>query len=126
EPSRPTVKRLFAVSRNLCAFPGCETQLVDSDTGSVLGEICHINGENPRSARYDPAQSPEGRQSFDNLTLMGGQHHKLIDDNPEKYPADRLRQIKAKHESDPNEAGKLRDAQADRMIANARNNAVTG
>src|SRR5262249_27866768 len=128
EPSRPTVKRLFALSGNLCAFPLCTSPLVDPETHSILGEICHIRGENPGSARYDPAQSPDDRHSFDNLVLMCGQHHKVIDDNPHQYPIDRLRAIKVKHESKEKGAGdglNLPDAVAEQMIAALRHNVVT-
>src|SRR5688572_28426884 len=76
EPSRPTVKRLFAVSGNRCAFPRCKSELVDAESGSILGEICHIKGEKDGSARYDSAQSPANRQSYANLLLMCGSHHK--------------------------------------------------
>ena len=41
-PSTLTVKRLFAVSGNRCAFPGYDATLVDLDTGIVNSEICHI------------------------------------------------------------------------------------
>ena len=42
-PSTTTVKQLFAVSGNRCAFPDCTRTLVDVETGT--GEICHIRGQ---------------------------------------------------------------------------------
>ena len=38
-PTIATVKRLFAVSENCCAFPGCDAPLVDTASGAILGEI---------------------------------------------------------------------------------------
>src|SRR5437899_2431198 len=74
EPSRPTVKRLFKVSGDCCAFPKCKVPVIDPETHSIICEICHIKGEKPGSARFDPDQLPRDRQSFDNLILMCGQH----------------------------------------------------
>jgi hypothetical protein len=39
-PSVATVKRLFARSGNMCAFPGCSSALTQDDV--IVGEICHI------------------------------------------------------------------------------------
>jgi hypothetical protein len=56
-PSNKTIKRLFALSGNACAFPKCPVFLVDEDNGSVVGEICHIKARNPHGARYDSTQT---------------------------------------------------------------------
>jgi hypothetical protein len=85
EPSRPTVKRLFALSGNRCAFPRCSTPLVDPQSGSIVGEVCHIKGEKPGAARYDPNQSNEERHGFDNLILLCNVHHKVADDDEAVY-----------------------------------------
>jgi hypothetical protein len=99
EPSRPTVKRLFALSGNRCAFPECSTRLVERDTGSVVGEVCHIKGEKPTAPRFDQAQSNEERHGFGNLILLCNVHHKVIDDNPQTYPIERLLKMKEDHET---------------------------
>ena len=98
-PSTRTVKRLFAVSGNKCAFPDCRTPLVDAAGGSVLGEICHIKGEKPGAARYDAAQTNKERQDFDNLILLCGVHHKIIDDNEQVYSVEKLREWKTSQEA---------------------------
>jgi hypothetical protein len=99
EPSRPTIKRLFAVSGNRCAFPECDTPLVDPQSGSIVGEVCHVKGEKLGAARYDPNQSSEERHGFDNLILLCNFHHKVIDDNPATYSFERLLSIKKDHEN---------------------------
>ena len=43
-PSQRTIKRLFAVSGNRCAFPNCQTHLSD-EHGIIIGEICHIEAD---------------------------------------------------------------------------------
>ena len=68
-PTTATIKRLFAVSGNRCAFPGCTLPLVDPDSGTVLGEICHIKARSPEGSRYDLTQTEVERHAFDNLLL---------------------------------------------------------
>ncbi len=99
EPSRPTVKRLFALSSNKCAFPRCNTSLIDKQSGSVIGQICHIKGEKPESSRYDQQQTNDERHSFENLILLCGPHHKVIDDDETAYTVERLLEMKQSHES---------------------------
>ena len=97
-PRQKTVKRLFAVSDNQCYFPNCNTPLVDEESGTVTGEICHIKGKKQGSPRYDPKQSDEEKHGFDNLLLMCPLHHKVIDDDPDSYIVSRLENIKKNHE----------------------------
>ena len=85
-----TVKRLFAVSGNRCAFPGCALPLVDEASGKVTGRICHIKADSPGGPRYDPEQSEKKRHGFDNLVLMCSLHHDVIDSNAEAYTVERL------------------------------------
>ena len=117
EPSRPTVKRLFAVSGNLCAFPKCSTPLVDPQSGSVVGEVCHIKGDKPGTARYDSAQANEQRHGFDNLVVLCGVHHKIVDDDDIAYTVERLIQLKQYHESRHVGASPVDEATADRFVA---------
>ena len=49
--SVPTLKKLFALSGNECAFPGCKAPMVDAGSGIVVGEICHIKGKSPNGIR---------------------------------------------------------------------------
>jgi hypothetical protein len=96
-PSLPTIKRLFVHSGNRCAFPRCTATLIDG--GTVVGKVCHIKGAKPGSARYDAQQSAAKRHGFDNLILMCGRHHDVIDADEEAYTVDRLLKMKADHKS---------------------------
>lgn len=101
-PSKPresTVKRLFAVSGNACAFPTCATPLVDRESGKVTGRICHIKAENPLGPRYDPEQTDDERHGYGNLLLMCPIHHDIIDADPAKHTVERLHEMKARHEA---------------------------
>lgn len=96
-PSTATIKRLFAISGNLCAFPKCKQTLVDQDSGKVIGEICHIKAQNKGGPRYDSEQKDKERHSFDNLILMCPVHHQIIDADTEKYSVEALFKIKDDH-----------------------------
>jgi hypothetical protein len=93
--NRKTIKRLFALSGNRCAFPGCTDVLVEGDV--VVGHICHIKAANPEGPRYDDQQRPAERHGYDNLILMCQKHHTVIDDGEEAYTVERLTKMKADH-----------------------------
>lgn len=95
-PSRHTVRELYLKSGNRCAFPGC-TKFLFNETGTFVGEICHIEAAEPGGERFNPNHSNEERASFANLLLMCHDHH-LETDNVEKFDVARLRRIKADHE----------------------------
>ena len=96
-PTLPTIKRLFAHSGNRCAFPRCTATLIDGST--VVGKVCHIKGARPGSARYHAQQSAAERHGFDNVMLMCGRHHDVIDADEKAYTVDRLLKMKAHQQS---------------------------
>ena len=65
----------------------------------VVGKICHIKARNNEGGpRFDPNQSAEQRHGFENLILMCGRHHDVIDDDEEAHTVEYLHKLKAKHE----------------------------
>ena len=92
-----TVKRLFAVSGNQCAFPRCTTELVRGAT--IIGEICHMRSPKPNGPRHDSQLSLAACHEFENLILMCANHHKVIDDDEHAYTVGRLVKMKRDHES---------------------------
>src|SRR5436305_1626401 len=109
-PSQATLKRLFALSGNRCAFPGCGLPIVDPETGNLLGGPIHITATSPGGPRYDPRQTDEEKQDVKNLLLLCHKHHAVIDADPDVYSVDFLRGVKAAHEAyyprgkEPNDA----------------------
>src|SRR5437868_1911853 len=95
-PSQPTIKRLFAVAGNICAFPRCTQALIHER--KVTGKVCHIKAASPRGKRYDPNQSAEERHAFANLIVLCPIHHDVVDDDEEAYTVDRLTRMKEQHE----------------------------
>ena len=95
-PGVTDIKLLFARSGNRCAFPKCVAPMALNET--LTGEVCHIKGARPGSARYDALQTDVERHAYSNLILMCPTHHTVIDDDEEAYTVGRLHKIKSEHE----------------------------
>ena len=103
-------RSLFAKTGNQCAFPGCLHPLIDEDN-DFIAQVCHIEAAQPGGPRYNTTMTDNDRRSVENLIVLCYRHHKKTD-NIDFYDVTRLRQMKAKHESNwaereyqvPNEA----------------------
>lgn len=111
-PRESTVRQLFALSMNRCAFRGCPTPIVMTESGTIVGDVCHIRAQSINGPRYDQDQSDEERHGFENLVLMCRVHHKVIDapENLDTYTVEALLEIKHAHESEARESGQEPDA----------------
>lgn len=99
-PSITTIKTLFALSCNRCAYPRCEEPLTDPSWGQVNADIAHIRGDRPGSARYDATMSDDERQAYDNLLLLCPNCHRRVDRlDPDGHSVQRMIEIKALAES---------------------------
>jgi hypothetical protein len=96
-----TLKKLFALSGNECAFPSCTEPIVDTEIDLLVGEICHIKAKSPNGPRYDPSQTDAERNGYENLLVMCGRHNKTVDDprTRERFPVEVLQQYKREHEA---------------------------
>jgi hypothetical protein len=92
-----TRKILWGRSGNLCVL--CRRTLIEDGTAvsdeSVVGDECHIIGEKPGASRGHLGLGRNDLDEYDNLILLCKVHHKLVDDQPETYPVERLRAMKA-------------------------------
>jgi hypothetical protein len=98
-PTDRDIKRLFALSCNRCAHPGCQTSIVQP-SGTNTGEIYHIKAKSPKG--YDPKQTNEERHAFANLILFCNVHHKIADSEPQRYTVELLQELKEMHERNGN------------------------
>jgi len=75
--------------------------MIVDPSGTLLGKLAHICAAEPGGCRYDHNTTDEERRVIDNLFIICGKHHDLIDDksNVKKYPADLLRKYKKAHEN---------------------------
>lgn len=92
-----TLKRLFALSGNECAFPACTRKLVNQKN-ALDSNICHIEAASPGGERYNPDMSDSERADYDNLILLCPQHHDETN-NVEIYTVKVLKEMKKNHES---------------------------
>lgn len=95
-----TLKKLFVLSGNECAFPGCTAPVLDTEHGVLVGQICHIRGKSPGGPRYDPNQTEDERDGYENLLVMCAAHNKIIDDEAtrDQFPVEFLLEFKSQHE----------------------------
>lgn len=92
-----TIKRLYALSGNFCAFPECPKRLVNPSNAKD-SNICHIEAANEGGERYNKDMTDEQRADYDNLILLCVQHHDETN-NVEKYSVETLKQMKKNHEN---------------------------
>lgn len=80
----PHVRLLHGSVANKCSFPGCDNDCVERSgkTAKPLstGQIGHIKGVKPGSARYDPNLTKKQRDSYDNWILICGNCHPHLDE----------------------------------------------
>lgn len=92
----PIKRKLYMASGGFCYI--CKTALI-SEEMVFIGKIAHIIGENKGSARYSSTFTDEEKSSFENLILVCGNCHDVIDKgDPTIYTVDYVQQIKDKHE----------------------------
>lgn len=78
----------------------CRKEVLHEESGrvaSLVGEVAHIIGESKKASRGDCELPADERNDPENLLLLCREHHKIVDDDPDTYPVERLHQIKADH-----------------------------
>lgn len=96
QPTPETLRQLYLLSGNECAFLGCREPII-GDNGDFIGQICHIEGAMPGGERFNAAMTNEQRRAPSNLMLMCYRHHVETND-VNAYSTERMREIKAEHE----------------------------
>ena len=93
---------LWSISGSLCAFPDCDVICVlpanDNDPAVTIGRIAHIESFSDEGPRANPSLTIQQRNSYDNLIILCGNHHTLVDTQPNTYTVELLRTWKAAQE----------------------------
>ncbi len=99
----PVTNRLYSLSGNECAFPGCRNpvtyQEAPGEKPVTLAQRAHLVGvgrQGPRSRATPLSGDPD---AIENLTLLCGVHHPIVDNNPRIYSVEVLAKFKADHEA---------------------------
>ena len=99
----PVTNRLFALSGNQCAFPGCTNAVTDQvESGAqpvTLAQRAHIVGVGRQGPRSRAVPLSDDVDAVENLTLFCGEHHLIVDRNPRIYSVEVLAKYKADHEA---------------------------
>ncbi|WP_418185535.1 HNH endonuclease [Aliarcobacter vitoriensis] len=100
-----TRKMLWGKSGNRCAMPDCKKELVvnisEINNHSIIGEECHIIAQSPDGPRGNKNFDINKIDDYDNLILMCGDHHTIIDDksNLALFTVEKLQNMKKEHEN---------------------------
>lgn len=95
-PTYSTLRQLYTLSGNQCAFPGCTNPMFDMN-GNFVGQVCHIEAASEGGERFNPDMSNEQRRDYDNLVLLCHSCH-IETDKVYKYPVAEMKKIKRDHE----------------------------
>ena len=101
--SKQTLKILFALSGNRCAYPECTENIIEAATEKsdalVIAQICHIRAISADGPRGRTELTDKELNSHENLILLCPTHHRKVDGQHETYPPEMLKQWKQAHES---------------------------
>ena len=92
---------LMGLCGGKCEFRGCEKSIVEdmlSGDKSNLSNYAHIIASSEKGPRGDKILSPKLSNDEGNIMVLCRNHHKIIDDFPEKYTVDILKEMKSEHE----------------------------
>lgn len=99
----PVTNRLFALSGNQCAFPGCSSPVTYQEASGekpvTLAQRAHLVGVGRQGPRSKEAPLSDDPDAVENLTLFCGTHHAIVDGNPRIYSVEVLAKYKADHEA---------------------------
>src|SRR6266849_569191 len=89
--SHRTLKVLFALSGNRCAWPDCHHPIITNATefspDLVVGQISHVYSHSDNGPRGKAGMTEKQRREADNLMLFCPTHHVIVDGQHASYPA---------------------------------------
>jgi len=97
-----TRKLLWGASGKRCALCRCELIVEgcpEGDPKAVVGDECHIISQQAAGPRAGGDYPIESIDDYANLILLCKTDHKVVDDQPEKFTAKALRNLKIAHEN---------------------------
>lgn len=101
------VLQLYVAAGGRCEFPGCPNYLLShplTKRGLNHGEVAHIVAFSRKGPRGNISKRPAHINSVDNLMLLCGSCHKLVDQRRTEFPIQLLRKYKAQHEAQVRQA----------------------
>ena len=111
EITEPKKLFLMGLCGGKCEFRGCEKSIVeDMLTGDKVNfsNYAHIIASSTNGPRGDKILSSKLSNDVNNIMVLCRDHHKEIDDLPEKYTVDILKNMKSEHENYVREIMKIK------------------
>jgi hypothetical protein len=105
--NQDTIRELARRVNAHCSRCDAATQGPHTTEGKSVnvGVACHINAASPEGPRYDPLQTEDERRSIENGIYLCQTCSKLVDNDPGRFPAGSLREMK--REAETNAAARL-------------------
>jgi hypothetical protein len=98
--SQSNLKLLWGRAASRCAICRCELTQDKAAKGSfVVGEQAHIVSQQINGPRGESILDPDERDSYANLILLCPTHHAHVDGDSERYPIEKLHELKFQHET---------------------------
>ena len=98
-----TLKLLWGRAAGRCAMPDCRVELFvtedNYDPVCVIGEMGHIAASSDAGPRANVEIDLRIRDKYENLILLCRNCHRKVDTLKQRYPHERLLEIKASHEA---------------------------
>lgn len=96
------IKLLWGLAAARCAYPGCRILCIAEGTAlnrsAIFGKIAHIVAHSDSGPRADLDYPKELRDRYENLILLCGNHHDIVDTQHNSYTVDDLHAWKKIHE----------------------------
>ncbi|CZH17943.1 Uncharacterised protein [Legionella pneumophila] len=100
--SESDIKLLYGLAAARCSFPDCRIDLtLENKPGEKkqIGKIAHIVAYSDTGPRADACYPREKINSYENLILLCGTHHDVIDTASSRYSVTDLQNMKKQHEA---------------------------
>ena len=68
-PNPETIKKLFQLSGNRCAFPRCKNKIIDPKDNST-GYLCNVESGEKEQPRFNPNLKTADKIRINNLILV--------------------------------------------------------
>lgn len=103
EMSAPDQRRLWVYAHGMCSNPTCRRRLIinptDQDPATTTGYAAHQVAHSIDGPRGENNVPVECRETYENMILLCGDCHRMVDGQPNTYSVDVLRRWKKEHET---------------------------
>jgi hypothetical protein len=93
---------LWGLAAARCSNPKCRVECIEEGTDVsrvvTFGKIAHIVGHSDNGPRGDSTYPAELRDKYENLILLCGNHHDVVDGQDSTFTVEELRRWKVDHE----------------------------